>query len=90
MPGGCYKRSFWSTKSSVSLAKCGHIVFTLAVLSLSTAENGTCVADYDTSNGDDCPTGWKKMTVNGLELCRPPDDNVGCHSAHFPVNKSWV
>jgi len=45
------------------------------------------IADYDTSNGDDCPTGWKNMTVNGLDLCRPPDDNGGCHSAHFPVNK---
>ena len=45
------------------------------------------IADYDTSQGDDCPSGWKKIKVNELDLCRSPDDNVGCHSVHFPVNK---
>jgi len=45
------------------------------------------IADFDTSKGDDCPSGWKKMTVNGLDLCRSPDDNIGCHSTHFLVNK---
>ena len=41
------------------------------------------IADIDTSNGDDCPNGWKKIKVNGLDLCRSLNDNAGCHSSHF-------
>ncbi|XP_065888599.1 uncharacterized protein [Dysidea avara] len=45
------------------------------------------IADYDTSKGDDCPSGWKKIKINGLDLCRSPNDNAGCYSTHFHVNK---
>ena len=46
------------------------------------------IADHDTSKGDDCPSGWKKIKVNGLDLCRSPNDNAGCYSTHFHVSKA--
>jgi len=45
------------------------------------------IADYDTSKGDDCPRGWEKIKANGLDFCRSPNDNVGCYSTNFHVNK---
>jgi len=45
------------------------------------------IVDYDTSKGDDCPSGWKKIKANGLHLCRSPNDNAGCHSTHFQVKQ---
>ena len=45
------------------------------------------IADYDTSKGDGCPSGWKKIKANGLDLCRSPNDNAGCHSTNFHVHK---
>ena len=44
------------------------------------------LSDYDTSNGNDCPSGWKKIRINGLDLCQSPNDNAGCYSTQFNVN----
>ena len=44
------------------------------------------IADYDMKIGDDCPKGWTKTTANGINLCRPPSDNVGCYPTVFSVH----
>ena len=52
------------------------------------------IADLDASRGDNCPTGWSKITTpSGLghpttDVCRSPNDWAGCHSAHFTVNRT--
>ena len=43
------------------------------------------IADHDMGKGDGCPEGWNKTTANGISLCRPPSDNVGCYSTVFMV-----
>ena len=43
------------------------------------------IADYDTSRGDDCPSGWNKITANGIAMCRSPNDNPGCYPTTFSV-----
>ena len=45
------------------------------------------IADYNTRRGDNCPSGWVKMTANGIAVCRPPNNNRGCHSTTFSVQK---
>ena len=45
------------------------------------------IADYDTSRGDDCPSGWKKITANGIALCRSPNYSEGCHPTTFSVQQ---
>ena len=43
------------------------------------------IADYNTSRGDNCPSGWNKITVNGIAMCRSPFDTPGCFPATFSV-----
>jgi len=44
------------------------------------------IANVDTSQGDDCPSGWNK-TIQLKQLCRGLGDGAGCYSAHFTNNK---
>ena len=44
------------------------------------------IADIDVSKGDECPKGWNKTKVNGIEMCRSLYDSAGCYSANFSVN----
>ena len=49
------------------------------------------IADLDTSRGDDCPSGWTKITTNdggqpSIDVCRSPSDNAGCYPTMFTVN----
>ena len=44
------------------------------------------IADIDVSKGDDCPNGWRKTKVNGIEMCRSLQNAAGCYSATFSVN----
>jgi len=34
---------------------------------------------------DSCPNGWSKIT-SPITACRPPSDNAGCYSVHFPTH----
>ena len=42
------------------------------------------IADLDTSRGDDCPSGWTKITTP-VEVCKAPSSNVGCYSTNFSI-----
>ena len=49
------------------------------------------IADLDTSRGDDCPSGWTKITTNdpgqpSIDVCRSPNDNPRCYPTIFTVN----
>ena len=49
------------------------------------------IADLDTSRGDDCPSGWTKITTFGggqpsIDVCRSPNNNVNCYPTIFSVN----
>ena len=49
------------------------------------------IADLDTSRGDDCPSGWTKITTNdqghpSIDVCRSPSNKLGCYSTTFTVN----
>ena len=49
------------------------------------------IADLDTGRGDDCPSGWTKITTNdagqpSIDVCRSPNDNPGCYSSNFTIN----
>ena len=49
------------------------------------------IANLDTSRGDDCPSGWTKITTNdagqpSIDVCRTPSDNGGCNPTIFTVN----
>ena len=49
------------------------------------------IADFDTSRGDDCPSGWTKITTNdaghpSIAVCRSSSNNAGCYSKVFTVN----
>ena len=52
----------------------------------------TRIADLDTSRGDDCPTGWTKITTPdnpphpAIDVCRPPSNIPGCYSTSYTVN----
>jgi len=40
------------------------------------------IADLDTSRGDNCPLGWRKITTPSLEaldVCRASSNGAGCH-----------
>ena len=43
------------------------------------------IADHDTSRGDDCPSGWTKITTimmegqPSIDVCRSLSDNGGCY-----------
>ena len=43
------------------------------------------IADYDTSRGDNCPSGWNSITANGIAVCRSPSDTAGCYPTTFSV-----
>ena len=47
------------------------------------------IANIDTSysQGDDCPSGWSKIT-QPRPLCRGSGDAAGCYSAYFSNNKA--
>ena len=40
------------------------------------------IADLDTSRGDDCPSGWTKITTP-VATCIAPSNNAGCYSTNF-------
>ena len=40
------------------------------------------IADLDTSRGDDCPSGWTKITTP-VAACTAPNNDPGCYSANF-------
>ena len=40
------------------------------------------IADLDTSRGDDCPSGWTKITTP-VAACIAPSSNAGCYSTNF-------
>jgi len=44
------------------------------------------IANVDTSQGDDCPSGWNK-TTQPKPLCRGSGDSAGCYSAYFSNKK---
>jgi len=43
------------------------------------------VANFSTSSGDGCPTGWTKITTP-IEACRSPNDAAVCYSTTFSVS----
>ena len=45
------------------------------------------IANIDTTQGDDCPSGWSKIT-QPRPLCRGSGDAAGCYSAYFSNNKT--
>ena len=45
------------------------------------------IANIDTTQGDDCPSGWSKITQPRL-LCRGSGDAAGCYSAYFSNSKA--
>ena len=47
------------------------------------------VANFSISSGDDCPTGWTKITTPttpSIEVCRSPSDDAGCYPVTFSVS----
>ena len=40
------------------------------------------IADLNTSRGDDCPSGWTKITTP-VAACIAPSNNAGCYSTNF-------
>ena len=49
------------------------------------------IADLDTSRGDNCPSGWTKITTNdagypSIDVCRSSSNNPGCYATIFTVN----
>ena len=45
------------------------------------------IANIDTTQEDDCPSGWRKIT-QPRPLCRGSGDAAGCYSANFSNNKT--
>ena len=48
------------------------------------------IADLDTSRGDDCPSGWIKITTPAteqLEVCRTSSDDAGCHQVLYSTHQ---
>ena len=53
------------------------------------------IADYDTSRGNDYPSGWAKITTPNqppypaIPVCQSPSDTLaGCFLAFFPVDNA--
>ena len=40
------------------------------------------IADLDISRGDECPSGWTKITTP-VAACIAPSSNAGCYSTNF-------
>ena len=45
------------------------------------------IVNIDTTQGDDCPSRWSKIT-QPRPLCRRSGDAAGCYSAYFSNNKT--
>ena len=45
------------------------------------------IANIDTTQGDDCPSGWSNITYP-RPLCRGSSDAAGCYSAYFSNDKT--
>ena len=45
------------------------------------------IANINTSQGDDCPSGWSNIT-QPRPLCRGSGDAAGCYSTYFSNNKT--
>ena len=45
------------------------------------------IANIDTSQGDDCPSGWRKI-AQPKPLCRGSGDAAGCYSTNFSNSKA--
>ena len=45
------------------------------------------IANTDTIQGDDCPSGWRRIT-QPRPLCRGSGDAAGCYSSYFSNNKT--
>ena len=48
------------------------------------------IAYLDTSRGDDCPSGWRKITTpttDALEVCRAFSDDEGCHEVLYATHQ---
>jgi len=43
----------------------------------------TRIASVNITKGDECPTGWKKSSKDGISFCRSPSDNAGCYPVVF-------
>ena len=48
------------------------------------------IADLDISRGDNCPSGWTKITTNDvgyppIDVCRSSSDSTGCYATTFTV-----
>jgi len=49
------------------------------------------IADLDISRGDNCPIGWRNMTIPdsaSMVVCGSPSNNAGCYSTNFIVHGS--
>ena len=47
------------------------------------------IADLDTSKGDNCLSGWVKITTpspEALEVCRGSNDDAGCYQVVYPTH----
>ena len=42
------------------------------------------IADLDTSRGDDCPSGWTRVT-NPVAACIAPNSDAGCYAVDFSM-----
>ncbi|XP_065888070.1 uncharacterized protein [Dysidea avara] len=43
----------------------------------------TRIASVNITRGDECPTGWNKASLDGINFCRSPSDNAGCYPVQF-------
>lgn len=78
------KNSVSHGKSGTYLVK-GDVLF-LAQCDMEFGKGWMKIADLDMTRGDKCPTGWIKLMVNGIKVCRSPNNNGGCSSTFFTVN----
>lgn len=44
------------------------------------------VADLDINAGSPCPTQWRNVTVDSIQMCEPPINTPGCYGTRFSVN----
>ena len=43
----------------------------------------TRIASVNITRGDDCPSGWRKASRDGISFCRSPSHNAGCYPVLF-------
>ena len=71
----------------------GHLVYCDMELECGEHKGGWMrIADLNTTRGDDCPTGWSKITTPSndatypsIDVCRSPTDGTGCFPTTFTV-----